>query len=459
MKQFKDDEMKIPKDAFTITIQEVDTARNMMNAMVQQLSQRFPTMMKPDPAKPQATPSQASQPAPQLTPLNAANLQQQQQQLMKNHQRSNSRSSHPPAAPTSSQPPFLFGAPSPHGQPAYATKSGITQENLHIPARKKQKPNGTPGSNASPQVAKAASPEIKRQGEPKPQVKASLTCSDSECERHTVGFENEEALETHKREEHIQPLEDPTKFVIENLSAGLGLDSQGKPRKKTQASAATGAAMAPSASKQGQTPNIKAETGSAAATPMHRQVSMNRQGSSADSKSNLQAKSNLAKDASAKLQSVQKEANAPLLQEPSIKPDPWANSTLDPNDLLSSFAQFETGAGGAISDMGVYRSITPNDTPESSKDGVSEPNSDISEGVGLEISMDVIDDSWNPFGTGDTDNLLDMNGFNVGSGNDDINMFDDEPPTINYQWEDMIDQTAFDKPFVFDTSGYSMKAD
>jgi hypothetical protein len=453
--------MKTLKDGFSITAQEVDSARTMMNAMVQDLSARFPKMMKPDPAKPQSTASQTPQPAPLPTPLNAANLQQQQQQLMKSHQRSNSRSSHPPAAPTSSHAPFQFGAPSPHGLPAYVGNSKITQENLHIPARKKQKQNGTPSSNASPQVSKAASPEIKRQEQPRPQVRASLTCSEPDCERHNVGFESKEALDLHTREEHIRPLEEPAKFAIEELAAIIGLDPQGQAKKaasSSQAPAPTSAPMVPNGSKQGQTPNIKAETGSAAATPMNRQVSMNRQNSSADGKPSMQSKSNLAKDASVKLQSAQKDAKTPAQQD-AIKTEPWASSTLDPHDLLNSFAPFETGAGGAISDMNVYRSITPNDTPESSKDGVSEPNSDISEGVGLDINLDVFDDNWDPFGTGDADNLFDMNGFNVSGGDEDLKMFDDEPAIVNYQWDDMIDQTAFDKPFTFDTSLYSMKAD
>jgi len=265
----------------------------------------------------------------------------------------------------------------------------------------------------------------------------------------------------HTREEHIRPLEDPAKFVMENLASGLGLDPQGQAKAApatNQAPGTAGVSMAPNASKQGQTPNLKVEAPSAAATPMNRQVSLNQQGSATDGKQTAQPKSNLAKDSSAKLQSVQKDGITPTPQEAAML-DPWATSTLDPNDLLGTFHPFETGAGGAISDMNVYRSITPNDTPESSKDGVSEPNSDISEGVGLDINLDIFQDNWQPFGTSDMDNLFDMNNFNVSSTDDDLKMFDDEPANVNYQWDDMIDTTAFDKPFVFDASLYSMKAD
>jgi len=147
--------------------------RMMLGGMVKALSERFPNLKRPDGAK--AQPSAASQAEPHTsaqppTPLNAANLQQQQQQLNKLHQRTNSRSSHTPAAPTSAQPPFQFGATSPHGTPAYGGKNTLKQEDLHIPARKKQKQNSTPvpgqttpGSTSSPQVIKALSPDIKRQ--------------------------------------------------------------------------------------------------------------------------------------------------------------------------------------------------------------------------------------------------------------------------------------------------------
>jgi hypothetical protein len=217
--------------------------------------------------------------------------------------------------------------------------------------------------------------------------------------------------------------------------------------------------MAQNASKQGQTPVIKNESLSTAATPMNRQVSMNRQASATDSKPDTQ-KANLAKDASAKLQSVQKETKTVPQQEPATKADAWANSNIDPHDLLQSFQPFETGAGGAISDLSVYRSITPNDTPESSKDGVSEPNSDISEGAGLDINLDIIDDNWQAFGPSDTDHIYDMNGFNISGGDEDVTMFGDEPTSLVYQsWDDIIDQAAFDKPFKFDTSYYSMNAE
>jgi hypothetical protein len=474
-KQFRDGvQMTQLKDTFSVMPKEIESTRHMLNGMVADLSARFPNMKKQEPAKSQPSSTSASQAASQAsqsiqapsvpTPLNAANLQQQQQQLNKIHQRSNSRSSHTPAAPTSAQAPFHFGATSPHGAPSYIGKSTVTQDNLQLPpARKKQKQTagpgqGTPGSTSSPQVTKAASPDVKRQQvDSKSLLKPSLCCSEPECDRHTIGFDTEEELKRHTQEEHIRPLENPLKYAEENLAAILGLDSHGQP-KKAVTSIQDSTKMAASASKQGQTPNVKTETTPAAGTPMNRNGSMNRQSSTANAKSSAQSKAATSKDSPAKPPATQNDSGKQVPQE-ALAMDSWANATIDPHDLLQSFQPFETGAGGAISDLNVYRSITPNDTPESSKDGVSEPNSDISEGVGLDINVDIFDDNWMPFGPGETDGLFDLNSFNVNSA-DDFTMFDDDQLIVNLQsWDDMMDQSAFDKPFSFDTSLYSMQAD
>jgi hypothetical protein len=91
----------------------------------------------------------------------------------------------------------------------------------------------------------------------------------------------------------------------------------------------------------------------------------------------------------------QRESQGP--QEAAIM-DPWATSTIDPHDLLTSFVPFETEPPGKISGIDLYRSITPDDTPESSRDGLSEPNSDLSESVALDINTDIFDDDWLHFG-------------------------------------------------------------
>lgn len=475
--------MTQPKEAFSIAPAEVEQARLMLGSMVKDLSDRFPGMKKEPsaqsypPAAAQTTAAAAIHPPGASTvPLNAANLQQQQQQLNKIHQRSGSRSAHTPAAPTSTQPPFPFGASSPHGAPAYIGKNALTQENLHIPARKKQKQNNagqnTQGSKASPHVHKVPSPETKRQSAPesKPQPKPTLCCSEPECDRHNVGFGSEEALRAHTQEEHIQPLEDPTKYALDNMAALLGLDPQGRSKNTAtstkDSTAAPGAKIGLGGSKQGQTPNIKDEnTPGRVATPMNRQTSLNRQPSTSGVKpnatSNPRGQADSAKDTLAKLQTGQKDTAKQAAQQAheAANSDPWANATIDPNDLLQNFQAFESGAGGAISDMNVYRSITPNDTPESSKDGVSEPNSDISDGVGLDISLDIFDESWQPFGPSDTE-LLNLSTFNVnGSGEEDLLIFEDEKSAPNFQSWDDIDMSTFDNQFSFDTSMFLMNGD
>jgi hypothetical protein len=437
------------KNEFSIRPQEVEQARAMLGSIVKDLSEKFPSMMMKQDSN-QQPPGSSSQPASgapnaaavaaQAMPLNAANLQQQQQQLNKLHQRSNSHSSRPPAAPTSTQPPFQFGAPSPHGTPAYIGKNTITQDNLHIPARKKQKSNAvagqtTPGSTASPQVGKPVSPEIKRE-QVKPSTKPALVCPEPECERHTVGFESQEALAAHTHDEHIRPLQDPANYAQDNLAALLGLDSDGNsklPAAVTVQDAAVAVKMTTSGSKQGQTPMVKE------GTPMNRQSSL------ADLKS---------KDTPLKAEETSAQKESQLPQSSQELSDPWLNATIDPHELFQAFQTFESGAGGAISDMNVYRSInTPNDTPESSNQ-VSEPTSDISDGVALDISLDIFDDSWQPFGKGFGVVADDELVFPT-SDEDALKMFDDPPPNYS-SWDDLVDPGMLDKPYAFDASMFSM---
>ncbi|CAG8950661.1 hypothetical protein HYFRA_00002871 [Hymenoscyphus fraxineus] len=464
-KEFDDPQMGKPKENLSMDIQEIEVARAVLNGMVNDLSTRYPNMLNKTKAPQDNQPAQAqtSQP-PAAVPLNAANLQEQQQQLNKLHQRTNSRQHAPPAAPTSTQPPFQFGAKSPpDGVPAYIGKNTLTQESLHLPARKKQKQNqATQGPSSSPQVAKAPSPATTKQPvKPKTQARPTLCCKETDCDRHTVGFETEEELKAHTEEEHVKPLSDPMQYAQQNLASLLGLDPQGQPKKQVMSQEQPVPVAAPkmmaSGSKQGQTPTMKAPNTPAAATPMIRQVSMNRQSSAPGARPGTPSKATSSKDTAKATpgQDQNKRATQPP-QEIAVE-DPWANTTIDPNDLFQTFQTFETGAGGAISDMSVYSSITPNDTPESSKDGVSEPNSDISDGVNLDISIDLFDDNWMPFGPSEMDTMFDLNNFGVAK-DEDILMFDDQQPTIPLSWDDVVDQSAFDKPFVFDTSLYSMDA-
>jgi hypothetical protein len=483
-KQFHDPQMSCMKDTLSVSLKDMEHARMTLNTMVNDLSQRHPNMKKSlvnntqsGPTPPQAPSNTQGQGStatatPPTVPLNAANLQEQQQQLNKMHQRSGSRS-HVPAAPTQTHAPYQFGSAKspPDGAPvydrSYALKNDLTQEKLQLPVHKnkKQRPNSsTPGqntpANASPQVSKTTiSPDMKRQvTEPRSQARPILSCSEPECDKHNVGFESEDALRQHTEEEHIKPLSNPLQYAQQNLAASLGLDSQGRSLHQTTkpeaVQAPTAQPMAPGGSKQGQTPAIKSGS-TPASTPMNRQVSMNRQASAPGARPVTPAKVTPLKEGSG---NVTKQ-KVPPPPEPVVE-DSWANVTIDPNELLQGFQPFESGAGGAISDMNVYRSITPNDTPESSKDsGVSEPNSDISEGVGLDISLDLFgDNNWEPFGPSDANMLFDMDNFGATKEVDSM-LFDDSQPAFNFAWDDVADPSTFDKPFSFDTSYYSMNAD
>jgi hypothetical protein len=447
MKQFKDAEMTQPRDTFSIQPSEVDKARVMLSSMVKDLSDRFPKMKKPEGAQSQPHPTSTSLPAqPAATttaPLNAANLQQQQQQLNKMHQRAGNRTAQAPAAPTSTQPPFQFGATSPHGAAKYSdTTPPLTQENLHLPPRKKQRPNnnapaqGTPGSNASPRTSKPLSPEVKRQQVPDTKPKPSLSCPEPECERLQLSFDTQEALKNHTEQEHVRPLADPAKYAHDKLASVLEWDTQKS--KKPEAPTST-----PTAAK-GATPKSKGETTPAAdATPMNRQVSMSRQGTNGGK----------GVDASKANGADQKAPGKPAAKET----DPWADNTIDPLAIFQNIAP-ESGALGAISDMSVYRSITPNDTPESSKDGISEPNSDVSEGMTLDINLDIFDENWQPFGGSDADFLADMTSFNNPSQHD-LSLLEEDPSLVFNSWDDLVDPAALDKPFHFDNSMFSMSSD
>ena len=431
------------KDTFSITPAEIEAARRVLVTMIGDLSNMMPGKMKrPDAPQPDSTTASAQTPpqtgpAP-VIPLNAANLQQQQKQLL-NHQRAPSRSSNAPAAPTSTQPPFLpFGGSSPHGTPAYGNgKQSVTQADLKIPPRKKPKTgnnisaeSGTPGSMASPLLNKTVSPELKRQNivDTKQQTRPMLCCSEPDCDRHKAGFDSEEALKAHREEEHIKPLSNPLKYAQENLAAVLGLDSDGRPK-----ASVTGEKMTQSESRQGQTPNFKA------GTPMSRQDSMIRQGSSTG-KSSIKSQAETAKP--------------PATSQPLVIADPWANTTIDPQELFATFQGIETGAAGGISDTNVYRSITPNESPESNSTAVTD-TSDISDGVNLDISLDLaFDESWMPFGGSDVNGLTDLNNFDFG--NEDMPLpLEDDLPMANYMsWDDT--QQEFSQPFEFDTSMYLM---
>lgn len=418
--------MKQLKDAFTMSMPEVDQALASMIFIVSDIK-RLPEARKNDAMGPtsMATPTSSGT-------LTAENLQQQQQQLNKMNSRGTGRPSDVPSAPISSQPPFQFGASSPQGLPSYVGNSAVNVENLHIPARKKPKHNKGTGSG---QAEQAASPQLVKGVPPRAQepdvlpAKILHACPDKECERHAHGFETKPELQRHTEEDHIKPLSDPLKYASENLAAMLGLEQSVPPKPVSPVDEAKTAAQQP-VTATSKTPTSATEKPSEGLSvgPL---------------KANTPAESTKHRTGS------ESKGDA---QDSSVAFDPWASTTIDPNELVQSFKQFETGASGAISDMNVYRSLTPNDTPESSKDGLSEPNSDLSDGVGLDINLDLFDDQWMPFGPTYADALVDVNLMK----NMDTTLTMEDKLDNPIAWDDLLESEAFDKPFVMDTTLFSL---
>lgn len=456
MHQFADlEKMKVPNETFSIRPAEIDAARAMLESMAKDLAASVwgRNMMKnqqqgaaqnqntqvEEQQQPQQQPQQQQTQVPQPAPLNEANLAKNTQALNKKSQQSQgSKAGQTPVAPTTAQPPFPFGASSPHGNPSYP--GGKPKDmNLQIPpARKKQKITGqTPqGATPSPQISKKGSPELKRAPEPQAPPKPVFLCKDPDCETSTVGFPSEQALQQHIEEEHTKPKADPLKFCQESLALSLGLELDGSIKKEAKAQEAA-PAMSVTNSKQGQTP---ATLGT---TPMSTDASMKR---SASSLGKVQEKAGAKNEAPAK--AIDNKPPVPAM--PMVAVDPWANSSIDPQALINNLA-IEPGMRNVISDLSLYRSLTPNDTPESMKDsGTSEPNSDISEGATLEIDVD-----WHNL---DTDLLFDMSNTNLDGKFDGaidpaflLDTTSGPPP----DWDE--NPVDFSKPYQFDTSLYYLE--
>ncbi|KAI1117091.1 hypothetical protein F5Y14DRAFT_17262 [Nemania sp. NC0429] len=462
VKQYVDGEkMTALKPKLSITPAELDNIRNLLETMNKEVAIHYPNGingMRRNPSQQQSaepTPAQsmsARPGAPTTNPaqLNAANLDKQTQAFNRMHQRNNSRAGTTPAAPTTSQPPFSFGAQSPDGQPTYATKPAITQENLQLPARKKVKtearagmgPNQTgPSINASPQVQKLSSPEMgRRQAPPDAKQTAAapkILCSDQYCEFRSIGFPTEEALHKHIEEDHTKPTGDPIKFAADGLAEAMGLDSNGKVKKI----ASTGGNVRSPAdtSKHAQTPTGRAEP------TISREAPMRRQGSAAGSKPNELIRTIAGKIGTPKADLPSKTTDGTTAMMTHATRDEVMGNTIDPQELLSGVTGLETGGGGAILDMNVYRAITPNDTPESSKDSASsEPNSDVSEGVTLNVNIDMGFDTWDPFGFGYTTANMELGNMDSLGG----------LPYPGFSWDEI--NPDFDKPFTLNTDLFSL---
>lgn len=144
-------------------------------------------------------------------------------------------------------------------------------------------------------------------------------------------------------------------------------------------------------------------------------------------------------------------------RESAVAEDAWANTTIDPSSLFVGFTSMDT-ATGVIADINTYRSLTPHDTPESSKDsGASEPNSDISEGMNLDIDM-----SYQAFDDG---LMMGMHEFSMDQFHDhggDLGGYHDMSGGMGGEADYGLTlddfHNDFDKPFHFDAaaSGFGM---
>lgn len=468
IKQHVDGEtMKVMKDVFSIRSSDLDQARAMLESMAKDLAASVigRQMMKPGAQgqgqqpglaqvkqlslqqqnqqqqqlalQAQQQAQQKAQP-PHPAPLNAANLEKNAQALNKISQQKQAGKAGqgPPPAPTTTQPPFPFGATSPHGNPSYMSKP--KDLNLQLPpARKKQKTTGgqlsgppSQGATPSPQIAKNASPNVARAPAPKP----VFSCTEPNCDMSYVGFPTEQALQQHVQQEHIKPKEDPVRYLKENLALALGLEADGSP-KKEQKPADGSQAMSASASKQGQAP------GNIALTPMSQDGTAMKRSASALSKG-LDAKAGAKPDAAAKPGDGKQAKDT-------AKPDPWANGTIDTHVLLQNLG-FEDGLPTVANEGKKFlKMFTPKSTPDSLKDGLSsEPNSDISENAALDIEM-----YWQSL---DRDYLAEFHDLNM-----DGKLSDDAlaalqpalqirrpPPLAGLD----LNPTDFSKPFEMDTS-------
>lgn len=451
--------MQTPKQSFSMGLKDVDEALNIAQNMIADVLVKYPGLSRSQGSAGQATgQTQATgsipQPSVPQVPLNAANLQQQQQALAKQQQQNKARNrstskSQTPAAPTTSQPPFALN--SPHGVPVMYGPPQIDSTQLHIPPKKKRKNSNSSPQAATqkilpPQAANAGADMRQDQQEQMGEVKQGpkmWACEVADCDHFfNDPFASEEELAKHMEEEHIKPMQNPGNFMLNQLSTMLGLEEDGTVKSEKA---------------DGDAQTVDSKGAAASAVPMKSQTSTT--GKPSPATSTKTTKPSDGKQGTPVAKQVPVKGQPVVNKTEPTQENLWANSSVNPQDLLHNFQKFESGAGGAISNMDVYRSITPNDTPESSKDGLSEPNSDITEGMDLNIDLQSseFDVNWMPFGASVADDLLGFGDITVG-GLDDSVMVDSDLLANNdsQSWDQFIDFSAPDKPFPFDTSLFGM---
>lgn len=456
--------------------QDIQSAMAIASSIVTDVATKYPEMMKPRPAGPgQAQPPNAAgsfgqgQQQQSMTgpsPLNAANLQQQQQALSaaqkgqnKQQMQRASMSNKAPPAPTTAHAPNTqmtgqataqaakaqtaaqhaspanqpFAVNSPQGVPAMYGPSKIDQGQLRLPPNKKRKADGgmnssgntpvqapkpAPGQNGQNQSQPMMKQESQREQKPQTNGKheeqqqrqaeqQGFMCPDRDCEGHLAPFATEAELQVHVKEQHV--VVESVPFLMGVMGDYLNLDE------------------------------IKKDTATEAA-PMKQDASHSGTKPSPSTK---------AKD---------------------MKPpqDPWTASSVNPQELMAIYKPFESGANGAISNVDAYRSITPNDTPESTESsrGSDALNSDITDGTALDITMQFADD-WEPFGGGDLDAFMitevpkpvDPDPRPIGHRGDNEMVYNELPGSEADDlggWDDLVQWGDPDQPYAFESSLFEM---
>jgi hypothetical protein len=317
-----------------------------------------------------------------------------------------------PAAPTTDRPPanpFTASSPRPDGVPKYNDNAyQLTPDKLNLPATKRRKGNQTPVTSdaaAKAVAATAASP-------PKPaspqatREENTFKCPVSGCVPGRKGFPDLDALNRHKEEDHREKdPEDPLSFCLGEVRKALGLDEKGKMKERSPNMERGGSsqAMKFSASSQGRTPNIKAES----STPMSRVATNNQAATGAPpTPHGSDGKAGTPRPGLGKV--LGGNASKEPLTPP---PDLWAGTGLTPAELSAIFPTMED----LQSSLSVS-SLTPASTLSSSKSEKNSPKT--GEQVNADTGPEIRASDWLPASFfADTTQDVDVDGM---FGDDDL---------------------------------------
>lgn len=430
------------------------------SSILQDVANKHPEVIKggqrpgqPGQAQQAAQPAQGQQQGP--APFNAANLQRLQQDLSAVQKEQQAKTQMARGAPSGTKdgaaataqplqnaanaqnaaagqrqqgaahhvsPPMAVN--SPQGVPVMYGKTGIDQGQLKLPPSKKKKVEGgmTSSGNTPIQATKPtpnqqqSQPMMKQESQngQKPQVNSQqpqqeqpkqigFICQDRDCEGITPPFKTEEELRQHREAVHV--VKDPLSYLMGEFGDYLGLNSDAK----------TGAMkMKKSESSMGAQPSPK--------------------------------------------RSPKRKA------EEISKQETWSSSGVDPSVLTQVFKSFSSGALGSISNVDAYRSRME-DSPESSSTDNSkgsDPNSDITEGVSMEIRMEM-DDGWNPFGESDVNALTIAEEPDLSFGDEEGmvsrlegGVMNELEAPVEDNWDQFVSWEEPDKPFSFNTNLFDM---